>query len=86
MSGTKPVVLASGSILSTPEEFSPFSITPQIKISSSCLTKLTHQNSERKNELLKTLKDDQNGDFSENRDYDKVEDMEDKSTPEPKES
>lgn len=78
----KPVVLASGSILSSPKE-SPSSTTPPIEISTSRLTKLTRRTSDRKSEFLKTLKDDRNGDFSENRDCDKLEDS---STPEPKEN
>ena len=40
----------------------------------------------RKSEFLKTLKDDQNGDFSESRECEKLEDSEDNSTPEPKEN
>ncbi|MBZ3888324.1 Vasculin-like protein 1 [Sciurus carolinensis] len=41
---------------------------------------------DRKSEFLKTLKDDQNGDFAKNRDCDKLEDLENNSTPEPKEN
>lgn len=85
ISVTKPVVLASGAALSSPKE-SPSSTTPPIEISSSRLTKLTRRTTDRKSEFLKTLKDDRNGDFSENRDCDKLEDLEDNSTPEPKEN
>ncbi|KAK2106652.1 Vasculin-like protein 1 [Saguinus oedipus] len=81
----KPVVLAGGAALSSPKE-SPSSTTPPIEISSSRLTKLTRRTTDRKSEFLKTLKDDRNGDFSENRDCDKLEDLEDNSTPEPKEN
>lgn len=54
---------------------SPSSTTPPIEISSSRLTKLTRRTTDRKCEFLKTLKDDRNGDFSENRDCDKLEDV-----------
>lgn len=54
---------------------SPSSTTPPIEISSSRLTKLTRRTTDRKSEFLKTLKDDRNGDFSENRDCDKLEDV-----------
>ncbi|CAI9171254.1 unnamed protein product [Rangifer tarandus platyrhynchus] len=40
----------------------------------------------RKNEFLKTLKDDRNGDFSEGSECAKLEDSEDNSTSEPKEN
>ena len=56
------------------------------EISSSRLTKLTHRTTDRKSEFPKTLKDDQNGDFSESRQCEKLEDSEDNSTPEPKEN
>ncbi|XP_037683282.1 coiled-coil domain-containing protein 17-like isoform X3 [Choloepus didactylus] len=84
ISVTKPVVLAGGAVLSSPKE-SPSSTTPPIEITSSRLTKLTRRTTDRKSEFLKTLKDDQNGDFSESRDCDKLEDLEN-STPEPKEN
>lgn len=54
---------------------SPSSTTPPIEISSSRLTKLTRRTADRKSEFLKTLKDDRNGDFAENRDCDKLEDV-----------
>ncbi|XP_008827849.2 vasculin-like protein 1 [Nannospalax galili] len=73
------------SILLTVFAQSPSSTTPPIKISSSRLTKLTHRTTDRKSEFLKTLKDDHNGHLSENRDSDKLEDLEDNATPEPKE-
>ncbi|XP_024601898.1 coiled-coil domain-containing protein 17-like isoform X2 [Neophocaena asiaeorientalis asiaeorientalis] len=85
ISVTKPVVLAGGIVLSSPKE-SPASTTPPIEISSSRLTKLTRRTTDRKSEFLKTLKDDRNGDFSESRDCEKLEDSEDNSTPEPKEN
>ncbi|ELK36866.1 Vasculin-like protein 1 [Myotis davidii] len=74
ISVTKPVVLAGGAVLSSPKE-GPCSTTPPIEISSSHLTRRT---TDRKSELLMTLKDDWNGDFSENRDCDKLEDLKDK--------
>ncbi|XP_027693814.1 vasculin-like protein 1 isoform X1 [Vombatus ursinus] len=82
---TKPVVLASGSVLPSPKE-SPSSTTPPIEISSCRLTKLTRRTTDKKSEFLKTLKDDRNGEISENRECDKLEDMEGNSTPEPKEN
>ncbi|XP_054940625.1 vasculin-like protein 1 [Physeter macrocephalus] len=85
ISVTKSVVLAGGIVLSSPKE-SPASTTPPIEISSSRLTKLTRRTTDRKSEFLKTLKDDRNGDFSESRDCEKLEDSEDNSTPEPKEN
>ncbi|XP_007944866.1 vasculin-like protein 1 [Orycteropus afer afer] len=85
ISVTKTVVLAGGTVLSSPKE-SPSSTTPPIEISSSRLTKLTRRTTDRKSEFLKTLKDDRNGDFTENRDCDKLEDLENNSTPEPKEN
>lgn len=85
VSVTKPVVLAGAALLNSPKE-SPSSTTPPIEISSSRLTKLTRRTTDRKSEFLKTLKDDRNGDFSENRDCDKPEGSEDNSTPEPKEN
>ncbi|XP_064219775.1 vasculin-like protein 1 [Aotus nancymaae] len=84
ISVTKPVVLAGGAALSSPKE-SPSSTTPPIEISFSRLTKLTHRTTDRKSKFLKTLKDDRNGDFLENRDCDKLEDLEN-STLEPKEN
>ncbi|KAI4548820.1 hypothetical protein MG293_001150 [Ovis ammon polii] len=62
------------------------STTPPIAISSSLLTKLTRRTTDRKSEFLKTLKDDRNGDVSESRESEKLEDSEGNSTPEPKEN
>ncbi|KAB0372259.1 hypothetical protein FD755_016051 [Muntiacus reevesi] len=81
----KPLVLAGGVVLSSPKE-SPASTIPLIEISSSRLTKLTHRTTDKKSKFLKTLKDDQNGDFSESRECEKLEDLKDNSTPEPKEN
>ena len=55
-------------------------------ISSSHLTKLTRGTIDRKGKLLKTLKDDRKGDFSESRECEKLKDLEDNSTPESKEN
>ncbi|XP_038616269.1 vasculin-like protein 1 [Tachyglossus aculeatus] len=85
VSVTKPVVLASGSVLTSPKE-SPSSTTPPIEISSSRLTKLTRRTTDKKSEFLKALKDERNGEILENRECDKLEDMEGVSTPEPKEN
>ena len=81
----KPVVLAGGVVLSSLKE-SPTSTTPPIVISSSHLTKLTRGTIDRKGKLLKTLKDDRKGDFSESRECEKLKDLEDNSTPESKEN
>uniref|UniRef100_A0A452EFS1 Vasculin-like protein 1 n=1 Tax=Capra hircus TaxID=9925 RepID=A0A452EFS1_CAPHI len=72
----KPVVLAGGVVLSSLKE-SPTSTTPPIVISSSHLTKLTRGTIDRKGKLLKTLKDDRKGDFSESRECEKLKDLED---------
>ncbi|XP_031825067.1 vasculin-like protein 1 isoform X3 [Sarcophilus harrisii] len=69
-----------------PPSKSPSSTTPPIEISSCRLTKLTRRTTDKKSEFLKTLKDDRNGEISENRECDKLEDMEGNSTPEPKEN
>ena len=47
---------------------------------------MTHRTTDKKSKFLKTLKDNQNGDFSESRECEKLEDSEDNSTPEPKEN
>ncbi|XP_074859235.1 vasculin-like protein 1 isoform X2 [Carettochelys insculpta] len=65
---------------------SPSSTTPPIEISSSRLTKLMRRTADKKSEFLKALKDDRNGEITENRECDKLEDMEGSSTPEPKET
>ncbi|EMP34086.1 Vasculin-like protein 1 [Chelonia mydas] len=65
---------------------SPSSTTPPIEISSSRLTKLMRRTADKKSEFLKALKDDRNGEITENRECDKLEDMEGSSTPEPKEN
>ncbi|XP_019386890.1 PREDICTED: vasculin-like protein 1 isoform X1 [Crocodylus porosus] len=85
VSVTKPVVLASGSVLTSPKE-SPSSTTPPIEISSSRLTKLMRRPTDKKSEFLKALKDDRNGEITENRECDKLDDVEGNSTPEPKEN
>uniref|UniRef100_A0A8C6S153 GC-rich promoter binding protein 1-like 1 n=1 Tax=Nannospalax galili TaxID=1026970 RepID=A0A8C6S153_NANGA len=67
VSVTKPVVLATGTVLSSPKEEScglPYG-----------RPKLPRRTTDRKSEFLKTLKDDHNGDLSENRDSDKLEDV-----------
>ncbi|XP_038268298.1 vasculin-like protein 1 isoform X2 [Dermochelys coriacea] len=69
-----------------PPSKSPSSITPPIEISSSRLTKLMRRTADKKSEFLKALKDDRNGEITENRECDKLEDMEGSSTPEPKEN
>ncbi|XP_075792002.1 vasculin-like protein 1 isoform X2 [Pelodiscus sinensis] len=69
-----------------PPSKSPSSTTPPIEISSSRLTKLMRRTADKKSEFLKALKDDRNGEITENRECDKLEDMEGSSTPEPKEN
>ncbi|NWR62745.1 GPBL1 protein, partial [Bucorvus abyssinicus] len=86
VSVTKPAVLASGSVLTSPKE-SPSSTTPPIEICSSRLTKLMRRTTDKKSEFLKALKDDRNGEITENRDCDKLDDVRlFNSTPEPKEN
>ncbi|KGL74241.1 Vasculin-like 1, partial [Tinamus guttatus] len=95
VSVTKPAVLASGSVLTSPKE-SPSSTTPPIEICSSRLTKLMRRTTDKKSEFLKTLKDDRNGEITENRECDKLDDVRSLSswysfswilcTPEPKEN
>ena len=41
---------------------------------------------DKKSEFLKALKDDRNGEITESRECDKLDDMESNSTPEPKEN
>ncbi|KFQ52178.1 Vasculin-like 1, partial [Nestor notabilis] len=70
VSVTKPAVLASGSVLTSPKEvrgWSPSSTTPPIEICSSRLTKLMRRTTDKKSEFLKALKDDRNGEITENR-------------------
>lgn len=81
----KLVVLVSGVVLSFFKE-SFFSIIFLIEISFFCLIKLICWIIDRKSEFLKILKDDWNGDFLENRDCDKLEDLEDNSIFELKEN
>ncbi|NXR67217.1 GPBL1 protein, partial [Rhadina sibilatrix] len=87
VSVTKPAVLASGSVLTSPKE-SPSSTTPPIEICSSRLTKLMRRTTDKKSEFLKALKDDRNGEITENRECDKLDDVSSLSllTPEPKEN
>ncbi|KFO98548.1 Vasculin-like 1, partial [Calypte anna] len=66
VSVTKPAVLASSSALTSPKE-SPSSTTPPIEICSSRLTKLMRRTTDKKSEFLKALKDDRNGEITENR-------------------
>lgn len=54
---------------------SPSSTTPPIEISSSRLTKLMRRTADKKSEFLKALKDDRNGEITENRECDKLEDV-----------
>ncbi|KFZ51284.1 Vasculin-like 1, partial [Podiceps cristatus] len=97
VSVTKPAVLASGSVLTSPKEvrgWSPSSTTPPIEICSSRLTKLMRRTTDKKSEFLKALKDDRNGEITENREWSVQAhtdaficlQMESNSTPEPKEN
>ncbi|KFP30696.1 Vasculin-like 1, partial [Colius striatus] len=74
VSVTKPAVLASSSVLTSPKE-SPSSTTPPIEICSSRLTKLMRRTTDKKSEFLKALKDDRNGEITENRECDKLDDV-----------
>lgn len=54
---------------------SPSSTTPPIEICSSRLTKLMRRTTDKKSEFLKALKDDRNGEITENRECDKLDDV-----------
>nr|XP_033771291.1 vasculin-like protein 1 [Geotrypetes seraphini]XP_033771292.1 vasculin-like protein 1 [Geotrypetes seraphini]XP_033771293.1 vasculin-like protein 1 [Geotrypetes seraphini]XP_033771294.1 vasculin-like protein 1 [Geotrypetes seraphini]XP_033771295.1 vasculin-like protein 1 [Geotrypetes seraphini]XP_033771297.1 vasculin-like protein 1 [Geotrypetes seraphini]XP_033771298.1 vasculin-like protein 1 [Geotrypetes seraphini]XP_033771299.1 vasculin-like protein 1 [Geotrypetes seraphini] len=70
----------------SPASKNPTSITPPIEISTSRLTRLTRRSTDRKSEFLRALKDDSNGDIMENRECDKLEEMESSSPTESEES
>ncbi|POI25214.1 hypothetical protein CIB84_011037, partial [Bambusicola thoracicus] len=53
---------------------SPSSTTPPIEICSSRLTKLMRRTTDKKSEFLKALKDDRNGEITESRECDKLDD------------
>uniref|UniRef100_G3UBA8 Uncharacterized protein n=1 Tax=Loxodonta africana TaxID=9785 RepID=G3UBA8_LOXAF len=72
ISVSKPVALGLGTVLSSPKERPSGTTLPYLETSASHLTKLT------------CLKNKWNGDFSENRGRDKLEDLENNSTPKPK--
>ncbi|KAM9241588.1 LOW QUALITY PROTEIN: vasculin-like protein 1 [Dugong dugon] len=85
ISVSKPVALAGGTVLSCPKE-RPSATTPRMETSALHLTKLTCRSTDRRSPSIKTLKNNQNGDFSENGGRDKLEDLEKNSTREPKEN
>lgn len=62
------------SVFSFPVQ-SPSSTTPPIEICSSRLTKLMRRTTDKKSEFLKALKDDRNGEITENRECDKLDDV-----------
>lgn len=62
------------SVFSLPVQ-SPSSTTPPIEICSSRLTKLMRRTTDKKSEFLKALKDDRNGEITENRECDKLDDV-----------
>ncbi|XP_029474692.1 vasculin-like protein 1 isoform X1 [Rhinatrema bivittatum] len=82
---SKPAVQPHVPMLSSPKENST-SITPPIEISASRLTRLTRRTTDRKSEFLRALKDDSNGDITESRECDKLEEMESISPTENEES
>ncbi|XP_067846254.1 vasculin-like protein 1 isoform X2 [Heptranchias perlo] len=57
----------------SPKE-TPSSTTPPIEINTSRLIKMTRVKTDKKSEFLKALKDERNGEISEHRDFDKLED------------
>uniref|UniRef100_UPI00398E9644 vasculin-like protein 1 isoform X3 n=1 Tax=Pristiophorus japonicus TaxID=55135 RepID=UPI00398E9644 len=61
------------------------STTPPIEINTSRLIKMTRVKTDKKSEFLKALKDDRNGEISEHRDFNKLEDCV-RNIPEPKEN
>ncbi|XP_067846255.1 vasculin-like protein 1 isoform X3 [Heptranchias perlo] len=57
-----------------PPTKTPSSTTPPIEINTSRLIKMTRVKTDKKSEFLKALKDERNGEISEHRDFDKLED------------
>ncbi|KAE8609893.1 hypothetical protein XENTR_v10011941 [Xenopus tropicalis] len=71
---TKPVVQAPAPLFSSPKEGTA-SVTPPLELGVSRLTRMTRRTPDRKSEFLKALKDEQDVDLSEDRDGDKLEDV-----------
>ncbi|XP_064415834.1 vasculin-like protein 1 isoform X2 [Latimeria chalumnae] len=74
VSVTKPVIQTVGVIHTSPKE-PPSSTTPPIEINPSRLTKLTRRSADKKSEFLRALKDERNWEASEQRESDKLEEM-----------
>ncbi|XP_072275406.1 vasculin-like protein 1 [Pyxicephalus adspersus] len=74
---TSPV-LAPAPILSSPKEGTA-SVTPPLELSISRLTRMTRRVPDKKSEFLKALKDEQDADQTEERDGDKLEDVQSQS-------
>lgn len=70
---TSPV-LAPAPVLSSPKEGTA-SVTPPLELSISRLTRMTRRVPDKKSEFLKALKDEQEADQTEDRDGDKLEDV-----------
>ncbi|KAG8555064.1 hypothetical protein GDO81_017569 [Engystomops pustulosus] len=70
---TSPV-LAPAPVLSSPKEGTA-SVTPPLELSISRLTRMTRRVPDKKSEFLKALKDEQDADHTEDRDSDKLEDV-----------
>lgn len=70
---TSPV-LAPAPVLSSPKEGTA-SVTPPLELSISRLTRMTRRVPDKKSEFLKALKDEQDPDQTEDRDGDKLEDV-----------
>ncbi|XP_062920478.1 vasculin-like protein 1 isoform X1 [Mobula hypostoma] len=68
-----PAQFSSSSCHISPKE-TPSSTTPPIEMNTSRLIKMTRVKTDKKSEFLKGLKDDRNGEISEHRDFNKLED------------
>ncbi|PIO29026.1 hypothetical protein AB205_0053000, partial [Aquarana catesbeiana] len=74
---TSPV-LAPTPVLTSPKEGTA-SVTPPLELSISRLTRMTRRVPDKKSEFLKALKDEQDADQTEDRDRDKLEDVQNQS-------
>ncbi|XP_040190307.1 vasculin-like protein 1 isoform X1 [Rana temporaria] len=74
---TSPV-LAPGPVLTSPKEGTA-SVTPPLELSISRLTRMTRRVPDKKSEFLKALKDEQDADQTEDREREKLEDVQNRS-------
>ncbi|XP_053325608.1 vasculin-like protein 1 [Spea bombifrons] len=71
---TKPLVQAPTPLFSAPKEGTA-SVTPPLELSISRLSRMTRRVPDKKSEFLRTLKDEQDADQTEDRDSDKLEEV-----------